>query len=190
MPRSAVTSRPGSDTADAGRRGERPFVIRDIEISRLSLGCAPLGSLYNRVSPEQSAATLRAALDNGVTLLRHGTASTAWAFQSNAPAPCWPPLPRGSLRHRRRRWAACSSLAAPRDDHLRRLARPALVVRLLGRRRRAITRSVTRPTRARPRRHRLRARSRRPHGPGAPARRSRCCGAGARKGWSARSAPA
>lgn len=42
-------------------------MIRGIEVSRLSLGCAPLAGLYNAVSPEQSAATLRAARDAGVT---------------------------------------------------------------------------------------------------------------------------
>lgn len=42
-------------------------MIRSLEVSRLSLGCAPLAGLYNAVTPGQSNATLRAALDAGIT---------------------------------------------------------------------------------------------------------------------------
>lgn len=42
-------------------------MIRDLTVSPLSLGCAPLAGLYSAVSSEQSEATLRAALAAGVT---------------------------------------------------------------------------------------------------------------------------
>lgn len=42
-------------------------MIRDLAVSRLSLGCAPLAGLYNAVTPEQAEATLRTAIDNGIT---------------------------------------------------------------------------------------------------------------------------
>ncbi|MEY2473123.1 MAG: D-threo-aldose 1-dehydrogenase [Actinomycetota bacterium] len=38
-----------------------------IDVSRLSLGCAPLANLYTAVSPEQADATIRAALAAGIT---------------------------------------------------------------------------------------------------------------------------
>jgi D-threo-aldose 1-dehydrogenase len=42
-------------------------VIRNLEVSRLSLGCAPLAGLYDAVAPDQAEATLRAALDAGIS---------------------------------------------------------------------------------------------------------------------------
>jgi D-threo-aldose 1-dehydrogenase len=42
-------------------------VINGLEVSRLSLGCAPLANLYAAVDPQQADATIRAALDAGVT---------------------------------------------------------------------------------------------------------------------------
>jgi len=43
-------------------------IARDIEVSRLSLGCAPIGNLYKDVDPNVAAATLHTALDAGITL--------------------------------------------------------------------------------------------------------------------------
>jgi D-threo-aldose 1-dehydrogenase len=43
-------------------------VIDHLEVSRLSLGCAPLGNLYRGVDPADSRATLTTALDAGITL--------------------------------------------------------------------------------------------------------------------------
>ena len=43
-------------------------MIRELEVSRLSLGCAPVGNLYKGVDPHVAKATLRAALAAGITL--------------------------------------------------------------------------------------------------------------------------
>ncbi|MEY2397287.1 MAG: D-threo-aldose 1-dehydrogenase [Actinomycetota bacterium] len=43
-------------------------MIADLDVSRLSLGCAPLGNLYRGVDPADARATVVAALDAGVTL--------------------------------------------------------------------------------------------------------------------------
>jgi D-threo-aldose 1-dehydrogenase len=42
-------------------------VIRGLEVSRISLGCAPLANLYSEVDPDVAAATVHAALDAGIT---------------------------------------------------------------------------------------------------------------------------
>ena len=43
-------------------------MINGLDVSRLSLGCAPVGNLYKGVDPAVSDATLRAALEAGITL--------------------------------------------------------------------------------------------------------------------------
>lgn len=40
--------------------------IRGLQVSKLSLGCAPLANLYSSVTTEQADATIRAALDSGI----------------------------------------------------------------------------------------------------------------------------
>jgi D-threo-aldose 1-dehydrogenase len=42
-------------------------LINGTEVSKLSLGCAPLANLYSAVDPEVATATVRAALDAGIT---------------------------------------------------------------------------------------------------------------------------
>ena len=42
-------------------------MIGAMEVSRLSLGCAPLANLYSAVDPDVAAATVHAALDAGIT---------------------------------------------------------------------------------------------------------------------------
>jgi D-threo-aldose 1-dehydrogenase len=42
-------------------------MIRGLDVSRISLGCAPLAGLYSAVAPEVAEAALHAALDAGIT---------------------------------------------------------------------------------------------------------------------------
>ncbi len=43
-------------------------MIANLDVSRLSLGCAPIGNLYQGVDPSVAAATVQAAVDAGITL--------------------------------------------------------------------------------------------------------------------------
>ena len=183
-------ARPRSRVPSACRRAAVAVarMINGLEVSRLSLGCAPLANLYADVDPETADATIHAALDRGITYF-----DTAPHYGAGCPEQrTGAALPwRAAASHSasRPRSAACSNPGAERPD-LRGRAGDCTRVRLLRRRRAPLARRVTRSARPRPRRHRARARSRRPHGPGDRRGVPGAAAAGATKASSAPSAPA
>ncbi|HVV37294.1 MAG TPA: aldo/keto reductase [Acidimicrobiales bacterium] len=72
-------------------------MIRDLDVSRLSLGCAPLANLYTAVDPDVATATLDAALAGGITYF--DTAPHYGAGLSETRVGAWlASVPRASVR--------------------------------------------------------------------------------------------